>query len=182
MTLGPGSPRVYLVDASEENLDEVSLRATARVLSEGWPYSSRSYCFPFALIALHEDRVGVDIEQIVAWSGDEVCSILTPAERDIPRRPRTDFWATSIWSSKEAAAKAFGDATRYDPRRLESPLFWPQGEAGRWRASTLPVPADHVAWLCWLPIRSGPPFFQPPVPWRRGDDSCASLSSTSVKP
>jgi hypothetical protein len=49
-----------------------------------------------------------------------------------------------LWSSN-----ALGDATRYDPRRLESPMCWPGGESGPWRADALKAPFGYVAWVCW---------------------------------
>jgi hypothetical protein len=58
-------------------------------------------------------------------------------------------FVTSLWSSKEALAKALGDALAYDPRRLESPLNWEDGAAGRWRARELTPEPGYVAWLVW---------------------------------
>jgi hypothetical protein len=57
---------------------------------------------------------------------------------------------TALWSSKEALAKALGDAGDYDPRRLGSPMFWTGGAAGRWRTRRLAVPPGYLAWLCWV--------------------------------
>jgi phosphopantetheinyl transferase len=54
-----------------------------------------------------------------------------------------------MWCGKEALSKALGDALAYDPRRLGSPLSWPDGRSGAWCAAELPAPAGHVAWLCW---------------------------------
>jgi hypothetical protein len=152
---GHSSPSVYLLDAREVDLDQTTLRATARALSEGGRYSSRSYRYPFALVAVHEDRVGVDIERTTSWEPQMIRSILTPGECEPHTSPSKDEWATSVWSSKEAMAKALGNPMDYDPRRLESPLLWPPGGAGRWQASTLPVPAGHVGWICWQPLFVG---------------------------
>jgi hypothetical protein len=60
-----------------------------------------------------------------------------------------DNYLTSLWASKEALAKALGDAMLYEPSRLGSPQHWPRGQAGPWRAAELAAPAGHVAWLCW---------------------------------
>ncbi|HWE10427.1 MAG TPA: hypothetical protein VG325_13820 [Solirubrobacteraceae bacterium] len=54
-----------------------------------------------------------------------------------------------MWSSKEALAKALGDALRYDPRRLEAPVAWVNGACGPWRARPVPAPPGHVARVCW---------------------------------
>jgi phosphopantetheinyl transferase len=62
-----------------------------------------------------------------------------------------DAYVSSLWSSKEALAKALGDPLHYDPRRLESPMSWPGGRAGPWRAARLATPDGHTAWLCWRP-------------------------------
>jgi hypothetical protein len=56
---------------------------------------------------------------------------------------------TSLWSSKEALAKALGDALHYDPRRLEGPAGWREGRAGSWRARALDVGEEYVGWVCW---------------------------------
>jgi hypothetical protein len=61
-----------------------------------------------------------------------------------------DSLVTSLWSSKEALAKALNEPVRYDPSRLESPLLWPDGTAGRWCAQRLAVANQYEAWLCWV--------------------------------
>ncbi len=61
-----------------------------------------------------------------------------------------DAWVAELWCAKEALAKALGDAVDYDPRRLESPIRWPELRSGPWRARPIPaLPAGHVGWLCW---------------------------------
>jgi 4'-phosphopantetheinyl transferase superfamily len=139
---------VYLLDATEPGWDEAALRQETRELTTGAPYSSRSYRFPYALMASHSAPLGVDIERVEPPDPAFVRSISTPAELGAEREPEARYGA-DLWSSKEALAKALGDALEYDPRRLESPLFWPDGSSGVWRALALPVPAGHVGWLCW---------------------------------
>ena len=63
----------------------------------------------------------MDIEGITSWDMHALRSIPTPAECAMSVAPFGDRWATSVWSSKEAVAKALGDPLRYDPRRLGSP-------------------------------------------------------------
>jgi hypothetical protein len=155
-----GGPEVRLLDASGSGLDEAGLRAWAREqcaarIAEGAGsarrvHESRSYCFPYAVVAWHETPVGVDIEHVGRCDEAFAASISAPEERaDYASVADPDSYVTSLWSGKEALAKALGDALSYDPRRLVSPLRWPDGRAGAWRALSLPVPAGHVAWVCW---------------------------------
>lgn len=145
-------PQVRLIDAREAGVDARGLQVLARgaAAATGAPYTSRSYRFPFALIAAHEAPVGVDLERVEPFDADFLESICTPRERGlVPAHARA---LTSLWSSKEALAKALGDAVLYDPRRLDSPMFWPGGEAGPWRAVPLDVAPSHNGWLCWRSV------------------------------
>ncbi len=144
------APLVELLDAGDDGLDEPGLKARAR----DWetPRSagrvSRSYCFPYALVGCHADQVGVDIERVVECDERFARSICTPAEeQEAPWRSNEEI--VSLWASKEALAKALGDALRYDPRRLESPRGWANRASGPWRAGPLPVPGGYRAWVCW---------------------------------
>jgi phosphopantetheinyl transferase len=144
-------PEVRLLDATSAEVDEQRLRATARALADaaGAAYASRSYRYPYALVTWHSDSVGIDIERVEPHDPAFTASICTPAERVWVHAGGAGAQSSSLWSSKEALAKALGNALDYDPRRLESPMFWANGRSGRWRATTLPVAAGHVAWLCW---------------------------------
>ncbi|HEY7935200.1 MAG TPA: 4'-phosphopantetheinyl transferase superfamily protein [Solirubrobacteraceae bacterium] len=146
-------PQVRLIDACTVGLsDEASLRERARETSAhtGARFTSRSYSFPFALVAWHSSAVGVDIERVEPCDEAFGESIRTPTERaaGAPEEDRDRFF-TSLWSSKEALSKALGDPLGYDPRHLQGPGTWPDGRSGPWRAATLEVGAEHVAWLCW---------------------------------
>ncbi len=146
------APRLALLDAGRLRLDESGLRRLARRLSEASPaaYACRSDRYPYALLALADTPVGVDIERVEPWSAAAARSICTPAEpAESPVGEHQDAYFSSLWSSKEALAKALGDAVRYDPRRLEAPLAWAGGRAGSWRAERLSAPPGHVAWVCW---------------------------------
>jgi phosphopantetheinyl transferase (holo-ACP synthase) len=60
--------------------------------------------------------------------------------------------ATSVWSSKEALAKALGTPLQMDPARLTGPTAWPGASRGSWRATFLDVPSledDAVAWVVY---------------------------------
>jgi 4'-phosphopantetheinyl transferase superfamily len=147
----PGGPRVALLAAPRCGLDENALRSAARAQTvvHGVPHTSRSYRHPFALVAWHSGPVGVDIERVDQFDEEFLASICTPSERVVAPGPDCDSYLTSLWCSKEALAKALGDAVRYDPRRLGSPMFWPEGRSGPWRAVRLAAPGGHNAWLCW---------------------------------
>lgn len=149
------APVVALLDARPHALDDPGLRELARVVGDllGRTHVSRSYRYPYALVAGHDADVGVDVERIEPVDRRFVVSIATPDERAALAAGEADddlsAWAAALWSGKEALAKALGDALAYDPRRLDSPLRWPGGRAGVWRAARVPVPADHTGWLCW---------------------------------
>lgn len=145
-----GRPRILLIDATAEGLDEAGLRSRARAACVDAVCSSRSYRHPFALVACHDGAVGVDIERLMPFDARFAESIVTPRERE--RLAESDdpaLYVTDLWSGKEALAKALGDPIAYDPRRLDAPGLWPEGRSGRWRAERLPVPAGHVGWVCW---------------------------------
>jgi 4'-phosphopantetheinyl transferase superfamily protein len=148
-----GGPTVELLDAHTRELDEGDLRDWARAIGEAAApaFVSRSYRHPLALVASFVRPVGVDLERLEAHPPGFGASICTPTERRALReRLGDDALVTSLWSSKEALAKAMGDALRYDPRRLDSPLLWDAGEAGPWRAARLTgVPEGHLAWVVW---------------------------------
>jgi phosphopantetheinyl transferase (holo-ACP synthase) len=175
------APAVRLLDGRAAQLDERSLRSAARVLSRhcGAAASSRSYRYPYAIVAWHSGDVGVDIEQVTRTDAALANLICTPAERaELACADDRDGWLSSLWCAKEALSKALGDATVYDPSRLNSPTRWPvmetlaaeggSGEAaattydevrgsGRWRAARLRVPPGHVGWLCWSSDLGGSP-------------------------
>ncbi len=142
-------PSVALLDARERGLDEAGLRRWAAEMSQGATHTSRSYRYPYALVACHTRQVGVDIERVEELGAEFLDSILTPGERLTVGTAYDARHVSSLWCSKEALAKALGDALRYDPRRLESPAGWPGETSGPWRALALDAPPGHVAWLCW---------------------------------
>lgn len=147
-----GGPHVLLLDARALSIDEGGLRTHARerCAAHTAAHTSRSYSFPYALAAVHGAPVGVDIERVEPCDEAFARSIGAPGEAiGAADREDRDTLLTSLWSSKEALSKALGDALAYDPRRLVSPLSWPNGRAGAWRAAALPAPPGHVAWACW---------------------------------
>jgi hypothetical protein len=154
---GVDGPAVRLLDARRAGLDERGLRAWAReqTAAAGAPCASRSYRHPYALVAWHTEPVGIDIERIERFRTEFLEAICTPQERSLPV-PEADAerYVTSLWCSKEALAKALGNPLRYDPARLGSPMFWPDGRSGPWRAAELPILDGHNGWLCWRSISS----------------------------
>lgn len=150
-----GGPTVWLLDGRDSRRDEHGLRGWARELINvaAASHSSRSHRYPYELVACHEAPVGVDIERVEPFDESFFASICTPSERTLKvDLDDLDGYAISLWASKEALAKALGDAVAYDPRRLGSPMFWPDGRSGPWRAVPLPVPSGHSGWLCWQEI------------------------------
>lgn len=153
-----GGPSVVLLDGVGAGLDERGLRAWARehAAAAGAPHVCRSYRYPYAVVAWHSEPLGIDIERIEPFDGDFMESICTAAECLLPvEEDDPDGYLSALWCSKEALAKALGDALRYDPRRLDSPMFWREGQAGPWRAASLLAPAGHSAWICWRSSANG---------------------------
>jgi hypothetical protein len=152
-------PEIRLLRADRAEARQVSTARVAR-------YRSRAYREPWALLAWHERRVGVDIEQVTSAEESFVRSICTREELRIfaPMLGDVTFVA-ALWSGKEALAKALGNAIDYDPQWLPSPLGWPRTpdahapggrsevrHAGNWCARRLArpeVPAGHVGWVVW---------------------------------
>jgi hypothetical protein len=151
LELPAGGPTVHLLEADGAEPDEATLRESARrVVAAGTAaHSARSYRYPFALVAWHEHAVGVDIERVEPLDDAFLESIVGRDERLHLAALTEPVDISSLWCSKEALAKALGDALSYDPRVLDSPLLWPEGRAGVWRASRLDAPEGHVAWVCW---------------------------------
>jgi len=150
-----GSPQVRVLDARLDGLDERGLRERARSFSKATRarYVTRSYRYPYALVAWHNEPVGVDIERIEPCDAAFAELICTPDERP-EAAASTDFHAhlTSLWCSKEALAKALGSPLRYAPDKLESPSRWADLRCGSWHATPLETVLGHTAWLCWRTV------------------------------
>jgi phosphopantetheinyl transferase len=151
-----GLPHVRLLVARTA-VDRPALRSVARILPPAalGRNVSRSYSHPLALVAWHDQPVGVDIERIAPCPPEFASVIRTPLERLDARACATDEDLIDLWCGKEALAKALGDARAFDPARLPSPKAWPLGGSGPWRAAPLAVPGPHVAWVVWRakPVR-----------------------------
>ena len=152
ISVAEGAPEVRLLDARPAGLDEAGLRAWARAQTAASEdaHVTRSYRYPYALVAWHSEPVGVDIERVEPCDAAFAELICTAPERADPTfTTEPDAYLTSLWCSKEALSKALGDAVRYDPRRLDSPMRWPDLRAGPWHATPLQTIPSHTAWLCW---------------------------------
>ena len=151
-------PKVYLVSADVTRINSDQLRAATRIACKEKGamarshehHNSRSYRFPFALFAVHSDSVGIDIEHVDPYDPVFAESICTPAEWSTSQtRPETALEVADVWSSKEALAKALGDAVKYDPRRLLSLALTSDAAAGPWHAARIDVPFGYTGWVVW---------------------------------
>lgn len=127
---------MWLLDARAADLDELALSRWAR--SQRQPdaetFVTRSHAYPYALVAWSSGPVGIDIERVQVCEPGFLESICTPAERRLEPGGLVDpdAYAIAMWCGKEALSKALGDALAYDPRRLDSPIGWPDGRSGAW--------------------------------------------------
>lgn len=152
-------PRVWLLNSAASPIEVAVLHARAAQASEALSstiaqdrtaFSSRSYRYPYGLVAVHDATVGVDIERVDPYDEEFAHSICTPDEWNSPRwRPRTAEDLADVWSSKEAMAKGLGNAVDYDPRRLVTPHLTPDGRTNKWQAARVSVPSGFVAWVAW---------------------------------
>lgn len=152
-------PEVRLLDGLVAGLDAGRLREWARseVSAFGAPYATRSYRYPYALVAWHRSPVGVDLERVERHDDAFAATVCTSVELEqLLSSTDRDRRLASLWASKEALAKALGDAVDYDPARLEAPCRWPQGTSGRWRAEQLWIVAGYVGWICWQHTQTVP--------------------------
>ena len=156
----PHDVRPLIAHLVDEDHDRLRWRAR-RACDERWPHWSRSYSGDHAVIAGWRGRVGVDVETLdrplePTWSLlDEGfrSSMMTAQERELDLAvdgPSARHAAVSLWSSKEALAKALGTPLEWDPARLGGPALWPSHEVGRWRARFLDESLLGVAGLAWV--------------------------------
>lgn len=147
----PGGPVVLLLNGEQAALDERGLKAWAR--QQAAPprasHTSRSYRYPYALVAWHTEPVGIDIEHVGRFRPEFLDAICTHEERPLPLPEDVEAYLASLYSSKAALSKAEGNPLRYDPTRVGSPMFWPERRNGPWRAAELALPPGHSGWVCW---------------------------------
>jgi hypothetical protein len=154
---GPtGGPVVLLLDAKLAGLDDRGLRLWAReqAAPRRGSHTSRSYRYPYALVAWHTAPVGIDIDQVERFRPEFLDAICTPDERALPLPDDVEAYVASLYCSKEALSKAEGNPLRYDPSKVGSPMFWPERRSGPWRAAELALPSGHRGWVCWRSMSS----------------------------
>ena len=156
LELPKGGPAVLLLDAQKAGLDDRGLRAWAR--GQAAPprasHTSRSYRYPYGLVAWHTEPVGIDIDSLERFHPEFLDAICTPEERALPVPDDVQAYLASLYCSKAALSKATGNPLRYDPTRLGSPMFWPEERSGPWRATELDLPSGHTGWVCWRSLSS----------------------------
>ena len=122
---------------------------------------SRSYSGRFAIEVLSNQRCGIDLEIAKEadfdWSvNSELFEIamLAPGEKDLIMSSRFSSdkdLETLIWVSKEALAKALGDATQYEPSKIYSPICWDDMQPNNWQAIHVDfVTKESERLIVWL--------------------------------
>lgn len=105
---------------------------------------SRSHSGRFTIEVVSNQRCGIDLEIAneidPEWSFDSESfelAILAPGEKELimsSSMSSAKDLATVIWVSKEALAKALGDATNYEPNQIYSPMCWEAMRPDNWQA------------------------------------------------
>jgi len=173
---------VEVVDAHVHGVTEGDWRPYVRALASKGTHVSRTYRYPWAVVAHHHDAVGVDLERLDAiGAGDRgfASATCTPDElAGIDRGEYDDL--VDLWSGKEALAKALGDPLGYEPRRLDAPRTWAldAGEGverripglrrrGIWVARRLPLSGETgrrcLGWLVWRDPKTAPDLRERPM-------------------
>ena len=134
--------KVMLLERFPESL--ISDSSAGGAPSEEYAHRSRSHSGKFTVEITASVRCGVDLE--AARDADESWSIESPMFQKAilahgeyeqvlqSRHVMHPYLETLIWSSKEALSKTLGDATKYEPSQLASPLTWPDGKSAKWQA------------------------------------------------
>mgnify|MGYP000036955442 FL=1 len=111
---------------------------------EEYEYRSRSYSGKYVVEVFSTTRCGIDMEAVkpaeANWSIQSPLferAMLAPGEKELilaTEYSKHSNLSTLIWASKEALAKALGDATNYEPTQLISPLAWYAKPHDAWAA------------------------------------------------
>lgn len=123
-------------------------------------FVSRSYSGDFMAQIESLEHCGIDIELGQSsqdnWSITSrhfIAAVLAPHEREsllATSWANEPFFETQIWCSKEALAKASGDASKYEPNELVSPMTWPNGLQDGARAKSMAfVTLSGSALIMW---------------------------------
>ncbi len=172
------TPHLEVHDARRWRVEEGEWRAHVRALPpvRGVPgMVSRSYRYPWAVVASHGLPMGVDIEMLDAVAADDLAFAETICTPDELARFRDGGSAelVDLWSGKEALAKALGDPLSHDPRRLEAPAGWEPAAGdglrsrGIWLARRLPLTGEPggscLGWMVWQNPETCPDLRERPV-------------------
>ena len=131
-------------------------------------FMSRTHCGAYTLEVRASAPCGVDMEFLFekgeGWNIESATlqsTILAPGELDaldLSQFSRHPDLATVVWTSKEALAKALGDAMEYDPTRLLSPAAWNDQPPVGWHADYLEVQVSSDRKLAiWVVLRTSQP-------------------------
>ena len=134
---------------------------------ESWhlPFASKSHSRGLTVVLQSNHPCGVDLEsldsEIEPWLfADQRFQdfVLAPGEAQAIKASKYaehGFLATVVWSSKEALAKALGDARKYSPSRLRSPISWESEPVQNWEAEFIEIEfADHSRFCIWVVLRA----------------------------
>ena len=127
-------------------------------------FVSRSYCADYSIQVSSSRRCGIDMEtKSIAqpdWKIDNPlfqAAMLAPGE--LERIEKSEYWELpnleqNIWSSKEALAKALGEAKNYQPNKIYSPITWERNPVFGWRATFREFKSESGASLfIWLVVK-----------------------------
>jgi 4'-phosphopantetheinyl transferase len=103
----------WLGDFGEDGADVIEARWEAGEFGKprlvGGPEFSFSYSGEWVAVAVSEEPVGIDLEQIRPVRLGDATLVLTPSERDhVGAHPDPDEMQLRIWTRKEAVSKAAG--------------------------------------------------------------------------
>lgn len=146
------------------NTSDLELKNTTRfACNDRYLHWSRSYSKNWGVAAGWSSRVGIDIEVFdhdcddAMWPG----SLKDFAAGLLPSDEHGNFFSlhgtsikyskSSIWSSKEALAKALGDALLYDPKKLTTPALCEHDIAQKWKSKFYSkLIGNSKILVCWV--------------------------------
>ena len=130
---------------------------------ELFSHTSRSYSGRYVAEVFARSRCGIDLETLkpaeTNWSIDSPLfemAMLAPGEKQLIKESVLcdhENLPTLIWASKEALAKALGDAKNYEPTRLLSPITWALEPKPNWSAEHQEfLTHDEKRLIVWLVV------------------------------
>ena len=122
---------------------------------------SLSHCEGRIVCALStQGAVGIDVEALGSLIAGDFQLYLSAAERSWAGRSSRRFY--SVWTRKEAVAKAVSERGLRDVARVDTALAEPIAsfEGRRWHTVNVPVGRRHVAHLAMLAVPHGLRFYR----------------------